>query len=797
MLNNWIVEYSTWDPREHPLQEALCTLGNGYFATRAAWEFLGDNNYNYPGTYLAGGYNRLKSIIHGKEIENEDLVNWPNWLYLTFKIGDEKWFDLDSVEVLEYKTALNLKAGFLERKLRFKDSKNRKTSLSSKRFISMHDYHVGVIRWEFIPENWSGKLTIRSGLDGNIINNNVARYSQLNQDHISVLEKGGFNDNCIYLVSQTKQSRIIMAQAALTRLYAVDQDEIWAHKMIRKKGFIALDFSTSCQEDKTLVLEKFISIHTSRDFAVSDPLTEAKTKIERLPDYEELFREHQLAWAQIWEYNDILINSHYEDQLVLRLHIFHLYQTVSKNSIGYDMGIPARGWHGESYRGHIFWDELYILPFICLHNPQLAHSLLMYRYRRLPEAYEAAKAIGHRGALFPWQSGSNGREETQKIHLNPQSGRWLPDHSHLQYHINSAIPYNIWQYYQATNDMDFLVTHGAEIIIATALFWSSLAHYNPARKRYEIHHVMGPDEYHTHYPDSAQAGINNNAYTNIMAVWVIQRALELMKIMDRSCCKDLAKKIGFTQEDLYRWEEITKKMYVPFANNQIIMQFEGFEKLKELDWDYYRGKYGDHLRLDRILESENDTPNRYQACKQADVLMLFYIFSSTELENIFKKLNYDFDPQSIPDNIHYYEKRTAHGSTLSQVIHAWVYARSHREQSWENFKKALISDFKDIQGGTTHEGIHLGAMAGTLDMIQRCYSGIDIRDDILWLEPTLPKDVRDMKFYIRFRGHWINLTINHKKIRIIFDKGWAKPVKIGFRDKIYLFRKNDEKELTL
>ncbi|MBW6515649.1 MAG: glycoside hydrolase family 65 protein [Candidatus Cloacimonetes bacterium] len=797
MKKGWTIEYEEWNKKDHPLQEALCTLGNGYFATRAALEFYRDNDFNYPGTYLAGGYNRLKSVIQKKEIENEDLVNWPNWLFLTFKIGDGKWLDLVDVEILEYTTTLDLEAGYLLRKIRFRDSKKRETTLISKRIVSMNDYHVAAIEWQIIPENWSGKITIRSGIDGDIINNNVARYRELNQGHIEVLEKDAFFDNSIYLISRTKQSKILMTQAAKTNIYIKEKKQSTKHKVINKKGFIAGDFQIKCSRQQPIRIEKLVSLYTSRDFAISDPLTEAKTKIQRLTTFSSIAAKHCISWSQIWKYNDIKINADFEDQFVLRLHIFHLYQTVSKNSIGYDIGIPARGWHGEAYRGHIFWDEIYILPFINLHQPELAKSLLMYRYRRLTEAYEMAKEIGCRGALFPWQSGSNGREETQKMHLNPKSGRWLPDVSHLQYHINAAVPLNVWHYYQCSDDMDFLVAHGAEIIIATALFWSSLAHYNPQRDRYEIHNVMGPDEYHTHYPGTKEPGLNNNAYTNIMAVWVLQHALELLNILDDTCANDLAEKIGFTHSDLQRWQDITQKMYVPFYDGDIIMQFEGFEKLKELDWDHYHKKYGEHLRLDRILESEGDSPNHYKASKQADVLMLFYIFSSSELEKILKKLNYDFDPQSIPKNIEYYEKRTAHGSTLSQVIHSWVYARSHREQSWKSFKSALMSDFKDVQGGTTHEGIHLGAMAGTMDLIQRCYSGLDIRDNILWLEPTLPDDIKSMKFHVHYRGHWINLTINHKKLRLEFDKGWSNPVKIGFRDKVFLLKKDDTKEFKL
>jgi trehalose/maltose hydrolase-like predicted phosphorylase len=218
--------------------------------------------------------------------------------------------------------------------------------------------------------------------------------------------------------------------------------------------------------------------------------------------------------------------------LVLHLHIFHLLQTTSPHTMDLDVGVPSRGWHGEAYRGHIFWDELFIFPLLNLRFPDITRALLKYRQRRLGAARRAARAEGRVGAMYPWQSGSDGREETQVVHLNPKSGRWLPDHSHLQRHVNAAIVYNLWQFYQVSGDLEFLCFHGAEIILEIARFWASLATFNPELGRYEIRGVMGPDEYHDAYPDADQPGLNNNAYTNLMAVWVLWRALDLI-----ACCQ--------------------------------------------------------------------------------------------------------------------------------------------------------------------------------------------------------------------------------------------------------------------
>ncbi len=268
---NWYVEYEKWDREAHPLQEALCALGNGYFVVRGALEMEKDNDFNYPGTYLAGGYNRMKSTVRDRVIENEDFVNWPNWLWLTFRIGSGPWFAMDDVEVLGFITTLNMQEGILERKMRFRDKDDRITTIISRRLVSMDDYHVAGLEWTFIPENWEGKMTIRSGIDGHLINNNVARYSDLNQDHLEVTEKDKLSYKSLYLSCRTKQSDIRMTQAIRTDFYIHQEKLDLTQKVVQLKDAIAGDYSLDCRKLEPIRIEKLASLHTSRDVAMSDP----------------------------------------------------------------------------------------------------------------------------------------------------------------------------------------------------------------------------------------------------------------------------------------------------------------------------------------------------------------------------------------------------------------------------------------------------------------------------------------------------------------------------------------------
>jgi alpha,alpha-trehalase len=801
-MSTWTFGYDGIDPENEDLREALCTLGNGYFAARGAAAESDADKIHYPGTYLAGGYNRLRTEIAGRVIESEDLVNLPNWLPLSFRMDDGEWFDPMAVEILSYRQELDMRKGVLLRTVRFKDGSDRVTLMKNRRIVHMGNPHYGAQETTLTAENWSGRIEVRSALDGRVINAGVERYQALNGKHLEPLKAEKLNEEAIYLEVRTSQSKIRIAQAARTRAFKNEEALTLKRSTVRKTDYVAQYLTIDLKKQETVTLEKVVALFTSRDRGISECRLSAPEALTQADSFKELLESHTLAWEHLWRRIEINFEPHDPEigdrtARILHLYLFHLLQTTSLHTKDLDVGVPSRGWHGEAYRGHIFWDELFIFPLLNLRIPEVTRALLMYRYRRLDMARLAAKEAGFEGAMYPWQSGSSGREESQQLHLNPKSGRWLPDNSHLQRHINIAVAYNLWQYYQATGDMEFLSFYGAEMLLEIARFWASVSTYNSQLGRYEIFGVMGPDEYHDAYPDTEQAGLNNNAYTNIMAVWVLTRALELFDILDEVNSKEVSEKIGLDEDEKKRWRDISCKMKIPFHAEGIISQFEGYDQLEEFDWQGYREKYGDIQRLDRILESENDTPNRYKLSKQADVLMLFYLFSSEELQEIFERLDYPFEYETIPKNIDYYFKRTSHGSTLSRVVHSWVLTRSDREASWQLFLEALESDVADIQGGTTPEGIHLGAMAGTADILERAFTGIVVRNHILWFNPVLPDEAGRLHMHIRFRGHSLEIDITQDKLQIRALPCAAGPVRIGFRNRVFDLKMGQIQEFDL
>ncbi|MFP3898607.1 MAG: trehalose-phosphatase [Dehalococcoidia bacterium] len=793
----WTLVYEGYDPQQEGLREALCTLGNGHFATRGAAPESAADGIHYPGTYVAGCYNRLRTDIAGRTIENECMVNIPNWLPLSLSIGEGDWLDVDEMDILEYRQELDLRRGVLSRLVRFADGQGRQSRLSQRRFVSMASPHLAGLEATISPENWSGTLRIRSALDGRVTNSGVRRYRKLNNRHLRPIESWSVDNETIYLQVETNQARINVSEAARTRLYHEGERIVVEPRLIEEPGYIAQEFVLTLEQGQAVTIEKIIALYTSRDRAISESGLEARKEVERASSFDDLLKHHLLGWDHLWDRCHISIKDSERVALILNLHIFHLLQTVSPHSIEHDAGVPARGLHGEAYRGHIFWDELFVFPFLNFSIPDITRALLLYRYRRLSEARWAAGEAGFEGAMYPWQSGSDGREETQTLHLNPRSGRWLPDKSHLQRHINIAIAYNVWHYYQVTRDVSFLSFYGAEMLIEIARFWASIARYNRSLDRYEIRRVMGPDEFHDAYPGADHAGIDNNAYTNVMVAWLLCRAIEAVQLLPVGRRQALRDRLSLKQEEMEKWEKISRKMRILFHGDGIISQFEGYDKLEEFDWEGYREKYGDIQRLDRILEAEGDTPNRYKASKQADVLMLFYLLSADELREIFHRLEYPFEYETIRKNIDYYLDRTSHGSTLSRVVHAWVLARSKRELSWHLFQEALESDVSDIQGGTTSEGIHLGAMAGTVDLIQRCYTGIETLHDRLQLNPCLPADLKELRFDILYRQHWISLAVTASRLTISAGQGTAPPIQVGVREDIFKLKPGDKLQLDM
>jgi trehalose/maltose hydrolase-like predicted phosphorylase len=766
VVDGFLLAYEGFDPEAEGLREALTCTGNGYFCTRGAAEWEDADGANYPGTYAHGGYNRETTILGGLPVLNEDLVNLPNWLVLKLRIEDEDAIRLADVELLGYRHEFDIRNATVSRHLRFRDRTGRQTALTSRRFVSMSEQHHAGIEWTLVPENWSGRVEVISALDSRVSNAGVDRYQKLEGRHLDPVSPRTFGPEVIGLKAATRQSNLYVGEATRTRVFRGDVALTASRTLYQMEDYIHQVLAFDVRQGQPTRIEKMVAFYTSRDPAVSDTLARAARSVARRSDFPESLQRHSAAWGELWRTCDMRVSGNDRVQLLLRLHTAHLLQVCSWHTAGLDAGMPARGLSGEAYRGHVFWDEMYAFPFLNFRLPEVSRALLMYRYRRIGEARGAAAEEGLRGAMFPWQSGSEGIEETQRVHLNPLSGRWEPDLSHNQRHVNAAIFYNIWNYFLATNDYAFVERYGAEMMLEIARFWASIAVFNPDRERYEIHGVMGPDEFHEKYPGARHGGLRNNAYTNVMVAWLCGIVGRLLSLLPAHSAQELRARLDIDDDELDLWQDMSRRMFVPFHEDGIISQFEGYEDLEELDWDAYRAKYHNIQRLDRILGAEGDDPNRYKIAKQADTVMLFYLLPGEELREVFERLGYDYKPDTAARNVAYYDQRSSHGSTLSFITDAGVLAALDPGSSWDRFLVALGSDVDDIQGGTTKEGLHLGVMAGTLDVVQRYYAGTRVRDGVLYFDPMLPNRLEGLSFPMQFRDTPIRVTLGGDRLTL-------------------------------
>lgn len=797
----WKLIYNRFEPEEEGLRESLCTLGNGYLGTRGAVPEAAPTEMHYPGTYLAGLYNRLATNIAGRTIYNEDLVNCPNWTYITFKVRDGSWFSPSTTRSVSFHQELDMKHGKLVRKILCQMPHGRRTRVKETRIVSMANPHVAAIKYEITPDNYSDYIVVRSMLDGAVLNMNVERYRQLNFNHWKSHELGKFTRNGVYLGAKTSKSKIEIFEAAKLRIFANNKEIKPTIEIIRHGNqVVGQEFRFFAKKNHTYSIEKTVSIFTSNDKGIKNPKQEAIKLAKKLPKFDALLSLHVKSWEKLWKEFDIQIEGDVFSQKVLRLHMFHLLQTASPHNKNIDAGLPARGLHGEAYRGHVFWDEVFVLPFFNIHMPEISKALIVYRYKRIEKAREYAIDNGYKGAMFPWQSGSSGKEETQIVHLNPRSGKWGPDYSRNQRHVSFAIAYNVWNYWKTTKDIEFLEKYGAEIILDIAKFACSLCEYDAKKKKYHVRGVMGPDEFHEKFPGVSQPGLIDNSYTNVMILWTLNKAQEVLRLISKKRAKKLKNKLKLNDYETDRWERIERKMHIIIDSKGIIAQFKGYFKLKELDWDQYRKKYKDIHRMDRILKAEGKSPDNYKVAKQADVLMIFYLLDLKEVEDILKKAGHNFNLKMLKKNYDYYIKRTSHGSTLSKVVHCFMSQKVGKTKAfWNWFIEVLRSDIHDTQGGTTTEGIHAGVMGGSLDIVIRSFAGVEIKDDGIEVHPRLPDKWKRIKFNIFYHGQSLSFVIKKNKIRIVCNKGKSRAdkIKIKIKSKQFLISSGSSISLNL
>ncbi|WP_195701222.1 glycoside hydrolase family 65 protein [Companilactobacillus futsaii] len=791
------INYSTWHLDYYGIshkkrqygQESMQTIGNGFLGLRGTYLEAKASVDNYPATYVADVFNQLATPVNNRNVINEDLVNLPNAQYLSFKVDDGDFFKIDQKSIQESLRSLNLKSGILTITNLIKLDDGKELKVIAKKIADLKNYHNYYLQYKIQPLNFSGKISVISQTDGSVINSNVDRYKNLAKKHLSIDNIINENEETT-LLAHTSQSKIKLAIKTNLRFPQITD----AKYSINNTDEIASQFvEFSVSQGQTYTIEKDVAIFTS---------LEIKSAIEQVvnkyhfPSNFDFNRQQSLDnWQQVWNKEDVTVIGDITAQKLLRLNSYSMTSAAQSNANkDLDASVGSRGLTGEGYRGHIFWDELFDMNFYILHAPQLVKSLLMYRYNRLGAAMDYASDDDYNGAMYPWQSGMYGDEQSQEVHLNPLTKKWDPDNSRKQRHVSLAIAYNIWNYYNLTENEEFMKKYGLEMLLQIAKFWIDMSKYDEKTAKYSIENVMGPDEFHEGYPKKDDGGLKNNAYTNIMVSWLFKQITKMLHTQPIDSIKDNLERTDFNPDYLEKMNSIRHNLKLDFQDD-ILGQFEGYFDLKELDFDKYRQQYGNISRMDRILKAHNDSPDNYKVAKQADTLMALFNIRESDFLDIMKDLNYPItNPNKfISDNIQYYIQRTTHGSTLSRIVYSMLLLKiSDDKQAWKLFYEALTSDYYDIQGGTTAEGIHLGVMGATLNVVTSYFAGVDYRGNQLEINPHMPKHWKEITFKMLFKGVQFSFKITKDTITIVTDKD----TEVQFIGKDLPLTANQEIELT-
>ncbi len=712
---DWVLTETQFEPdRLHP-RETVFTIGNGYLGTRGSFE------EGYPQALAA---TLINGVYDDTPVVYTELANCPDWLPLVVIVAGDR-FRLDQGEVIHYQRQLNLQHGILSRSVRWQSPSGHLVDLHFERFASLADPHVLGVRCQITLVNGDAPIEVQASLNGYPENQGF--------NHWALLDQGKTNDG-IWLHLRTRNSRIELGMAAGVTLTGA----VAAPQVTSAPGYPTLTTTFLAIAGQPVTVEKIITVYTSKDTA--NPAQAAPQKLAELPDYETLRDAHQQAWETIWHTSDIVVEGDTTAQLAIRYNLFQLLIAAPPQDQA--VSIPAKTLSGFGYRGHIFWDtEIFILPFFTFTQPAIARNLLTYRYHTLPGARRKAAHGGYTGAMFAWESADTGDEVTPRWSMphDPYAEDvriWCRDR---EIHISADIAYAVWHYWQATGDDAWMRDYGAEIILDTALFWGKRVELNAKNERYEIHHVIGADEYHEL--------VNNNAFTNCMVQWHLTKALCVHDWLHQTFpdkIAELEQKLQFTPKQQSRWQDIITNLWLPYdATTHLIEQCDGFFRLKDLNLADYEPRT---RSIQAVLGIE--ATNQQQVLKQPDVLMLLYLLRQSQ--------DFPYSPATVQANWDYYAPRTdiTYGSSLGPAIHAILAADlGYSAEAYTRFMQAALVDLEDVRGNAW-EGIHGASAGGVWQAVVWGFGGIQLTTAGPVAQTHLPPGWKRLHFKLYWRGHW-------------------------------------------
>ncbi|MCK5823311.1 MAG: glycoside hydrolase family 65 protein [Bacteroidales bacterium] len=732
ILDEWNIIEKGFKPEHHEASESVFSLGNGRMGQRANFE----EAYSGPslqGNYVAGIYYPDKTKVgwwkNGYPEYFAKVLNSTNWIGINISIDNEE-LDLYKCKVSQFSRILHMKEGFLEREFVAELKNGKKIKVNSKRFLSIVDTEIGVIRYSVTPINFDGNISFNPYVDGDVVNQD----SNYEEKFWAENEKRVLK-NKAFLNVRTKKLGFHLCTGIAFEILQENKIVDVETNIVEKKKYIGFDFSVNCKRKVETVLYKYVANLSSENYNKKVLTSESEKVLDQAinKSFSNLFEEQKEAWAKKWKECDIQIKGDIAAQQGIRFNIFQLNQTYTGEDERLNIG--PKGFTGEKYGGSTYWDtEAFCLPFyLSTAESHVAKNLLLYRYKQLGKAIENAQKLGfdNGAALFPMVT-MNGEECHNEWEITFE-----------EIHRNGAIAYAIYNYVNYTGDDEYLAKYGLEVLIAIARFWSQRITYSQEKNMYVMLGVTGPNEY--------ENNVNNNWYTNTIACWSMKYAIEAIVFVSNNFFEDyqrIAKKISFDDElEISKWKEIINNMYFPYDEKEgVFLQQEGYldkEQVLVKDLDKSNLPINQNWSWDRILRS----------CfiKQADVLQGLF------------SLEHNYNLETIKKNFDFYEPRTVHESSLSPCIHSIIASKiGDNKKAYELYLRTSRLDLDDYNDEVA-EGCHITSMAGTWLAIVQGFGGMRVKNGELYFNPTIPKQWDAYSFNINFRDYLLNVEVLKKQ----------------------------------
>ncbi len=727
----WVMAEDGFDPRREADIEARFAIGNGLLGVRAARAASRGPLWATPMRHLhptASPRSYVAGLFDSPDIEPPVpvLMSAPDWLRLIIRL-DGQTLRLDPAGLLVHHRRLDLRRGLLIVEWRQRDANGVIARLRTLRLVSQAERAIGLQWAELAIEQDGIAVTVEAVFDPAATGLEILRATP---------------DLGLWRSGLSGRQLAIAGDATLTR------DGI---ALPAARGPLLWSWSWTSQAGQIVRIERLMAAMRGDQ---ADPSAAAQAALAGASARGggEVLAAHQAAWATRWASADIEIEGDPEAQRALRFAAYHL--VAAANPDDPHVSIGARALTGDGYLGHVFWDtEIYLLPFYTIAWPEAARALLLYRFHTLDGARAKAAAKGWRGALYAWESTDTGYETTPESVIGPAGVPVEVLSGKLEQHISADVAYAVWQYWRATGDAAFLCQAGAEILLETARFWVSRA-VPEADGRRHIRNVIGPDEYHE--------GIDDNAFTNLMARWNIERGIEVAALL-RARWPEHWTRLAIDAAELAEWQAAAAAIVTGQDETGLFEQFTGYHALEDIDLAAFPGRTAP---MDVVLP--RDRVHASQIIKQADVVALLALL-----------------PDAVPPtvqalNFHHYAPRCAHDSSLSHTMHALAAARlGDPATALRHFRASAAIDMDDRPGRST-EGVHIASLGGLWQVAMLGFAGLSLGETLAFT-PRLPPEWTAMRLRTHWHGRTLHARITHDTLTVTLEYGAAMSVLVNGR----------------